>query len=142
MSIKNTLDTALFLKRQTLLADLSLDLLLAIAEKAHSLEIKEGDVLFQPDQEAHKMYFILEGGVRVEDRDHQLLGLLYAGECFGEESLFSDTNRGYWAIAETDTTLLVLLKSHLMTLIAETPTIALHFLHLYTSQHPFRTRTL
>lgn len=134
------IDKAFALKKSSLFSELDLDLLLAIGDKMNTSEFDEAEIIFPIYQEAHRMYFIAEGSVIIQDESNAFLTQLRSGEFFGDESLFNDKPRAYNAIAGKNVTLLTLSKTHLMTIIEECPSVAIRLLYAFASTMGFRKR--
>jgi len=134
------IDKAFLLKRTQLFAALDLDLLLSIADKLGVSTFDAGETIFSLDQDAHRMYLIARGSVRIRTKDNSLLALLGTDEFFGDESLFHDRPRAYEAFCESDALLLSLSRTNLLTIISECPSVAVAFLHVYASSMIFRSR--
>lgn len=134
------IDKAFFLKRTPLFSTLDLDLLLPIADKLGVAEFDANEAIFSLNDEGFRMYFIVSGSVEIRNSQHQVLATLSNEEFFGDESLFNDKPRAYEAIARTDTLLLSLSRTNLLTIISECPNVAVGFLQVYTSQTPLRPR--
>lgn len=133
------LDKAFCLKKNNFFGSLDLDLLLILAEKTELLLFKKGETIFSCQSETHRMYLIVEGEVAIEYQQSPPLSLK-KGECFGDEALFSQKMHFYKASCLTTTTLLVLLRSHILSLIEQSPSFACSLLELYAEKIPFRTR--
>ena len=118
----------------------ALDLLFAIAEKMERLSFHEGETIFPIGQEAHKMYFLVEGEVELSNEQGKLLARLHPGEFFGDESLFNDRPRAYKATSFGYTLLLNLSKTHLLAIISECPSVATELLYAYATSMDFRPR--
>lgn len=134
------IDKAFLLKRTLLFATLDLDLLLTIADKLGIATFDTGDIIFNVNQDVHRMYFIVKGAVQIRDRHHRLIATLEADDFFGEESLFNDKPRAYEAICTQETSLLTLSRTNLLTIISECPSVAVGFLQVYSSAMPIRLR--
>lgn len=137
------IDKAFLLKRSPLFHALDLDILLTIADRLGSVTLEANDSAFGVDEEANRMYFIIEGSVEIRSSDHQVIVTLTAGDFFGEESLFSSKPRAYAAFSPTETHLLTLSRTNLYSIISECPSVAVGFLQVYTSampNRPFKTR--
>ena len=133
------IDKAFYLKRTPLFCTLDLNLLLPIADKLGVAEFDANEVIFSPDDEGFRMYFIIRGFVEIRN-EHQILATLSNEEFFGDESLFNEKPRAYKAIAKMDTLLLSLSRTNLFTIISECPNVAVGFLQVYTSRTQFRLR--
>ncbi len=89
----NLIDKAFLLKKTPLFGTLDLDLLLTISDKMDLSLFKNGAKIFSMDQEAHRMYLIVEGKINIFNRQGELLSELGAGEFFGDEALFNEKPR-------------------------------------------------
>lgn len=134
------IDKAFFLKRTVLFGNLDLDLLLAIADKLHLITLEEGQKIFSADENAYRMYFLVKGDVQILSPDGKPLAVLHPDEFFGDEALFSEKPRTYHATSLTETTLLALSQTNLLTIISECPSVALGILQAYASVTSFRQR--
>lgn len=131
-------DKAFFLKKTVLFSALDLDLLLAIADKLSLVSFDEGRKIFGIGEEAFRMYFIVKGTVEIRDAKHTVLAELADEEFFGDEAMFNEKPRSYDAISKTDTVLLALSRTNILTIISECPSVAVGFLQAYTSNTSFR----
>lgn len=134
------IDKAFILKKTPLFEGLDLDLLLVISDKLGSIDFDAGDWIFAPGEAATRIYFIVNGEITILDETKNQMGVLLTPDFFGDEALFSDTPRGYYAHSRTDSLLLTLSKTNLFTIISECPQVAMGLLHAYTSPHKFRPR--
>lgn len=134
------IDKAFLLKRTPLFGMLDFDLLLVISDKIGTLPLDAEDTIFAIQEPGTRMYFIAKGEVEVFDEQKRLITTLQTPDFFGDESLFSDKPRGYSARCKTDTLLLTLSKTNLLTIISECPQVAVGLLQSYTSFHKFRSR--
>lgn len=133
------IDKAFILKTTTLFHELELDLLLPIADKLTLVSFDSGDAIFNIGADAHRMYFIIKGNISMKDASNNTLAALGPNDFFGDESLFSEQPRAYNAICQTDVTLLALSKTNLLTIISESPAVAIGLLNAYASATPYRT---
>jgi CRP/FNR family cyclic AMP-dependent transcriptional regulator len=136
----NLIDKAFLLKKTRLFGSLDLDLLLTISDKMEILLFKKGAKIVNFDQEAHRMYLIVEGKVVIFDRHQKLLAELGSSEFFGDEAMFHEKPYAYQAMCLSDVTLLALSRSHLLSIIMECPTVAISLLETYTANITFRKR--
>lgn len=132
--MKSLIEKAFFLKKIPLFNELELELLLAIAEKLHEDDYDADEKIFGFGQVANRLYFIVEGTVKIFDGRSRLLAELNNDQYFGDESLFNEKARAYSAICKTDTLLLSLSRSHLLSIISECPSVAISLLQLYSGQ--------
>lgn len=134
------IDKAFLLKQTTLFEMLDLDLLLIISDKLGSVEFTAGDLIFANGEAALRMYFIVKGVVEIQSSEEKILATLHAPDFFGDEDLLSEQMRGYQAVSQTDSLLLTLSKTNLLTIISECPQVAVGLLQAYTSYNIFRPR--
>jgi len=136
----NLINKAFLLQKTTLFGKLDLDLLLTISDKMEMVQFREKEKIFQCDQEAYKMYLVIEGTVAIHNRERILLAELGRGEFFGDEALFNEQLRGYGAEATGPTTLLSLSRTHLLSILMECPQVSIALLEAYTANIAFRER--
>ncbi len=136
--MKSLIEKAFFLKKMRLFSDLDLEILLAIAEKLHEDQYDKEERVFTPGQVANRIYLIVTGGVEILDAQRRHLTDLGPSDAFGDESLFNELPRGYFAICKADTLFLTLSRSHLLSLISECPSVAVTLLQAYSQQLPCR----
>lgn len=132
------IEKAFFLKKVKIFVDLDLDLLLAIAEKLLYDEYDHKEQVFSIHQAANRMYIIYDGTVQILDQHMQTVCELNSGDFFGDESLFNEQPRSYFAVSKTNTRLFILSRSHLLSVISECPSVAVALLQSYA--HPFSCR--
>ncbi|MDB6082104.1 MAG: cyclic nucleotide-binding domain protein [Chlamydiia bacterium] len=138
------IEKAFFLKKTQLFQELDLDLLLVIADKAELRSCIHGEHLFSINQDAHRIYVILQGIVIITNDEEQEQARLLAGDFFGDESLFNQEPRGYTAQAEglEETIVLTISRTHLIEIILECPQVAIAIIRSYAAVTPFRKRKL
>lgn len=130
----NLIEKSLFLKKTRLLEKLDFDILLGLSDKLEELKVNEGEHLFNSGDEATGIYFIIEGSVALQKTlSSNPERCVEAFDFFGDESLFSEQKRGYYAIAKAPTRLFVLAKPYLFALLAECPPVAIELLSTYAS---------
>lgn len=134
------IEKAFFLKKVKFFADLDLDLLLAVGEKLHHDEYDQNERIFALHQAANRMYLIVHGIVQILDERLRPICELSSGDCFGDESLFNEQTRNYSAICKTDAHLLILSRSHLLSVISECPSVAVALLQSYAQTLPCRLK--
>lgn len=132
------IEKSFFLKRIKIFADLDFDLLLAIAEKLHQDEYDRNERIFAIDQTANRMYLIVKGSVQILDDRMRPISELGPGDFFGDESLFNEQPRSYSAVCLSDSHLLAMSRSHLLSVISECPSVAVALLQSYA--HPLSCR--
>ncbi|EKE08474.1 MAG: Crp/Fnr family transcriptional regulator [uncultured bacterium] len=134
--MKSLIERAFFLKKTRLFSQLDLEILLAIAEKLHEDDYDKDEKVFTPGQVANRVYMIASGAVAIFS--HNSIKELAVGDFFGDESLFNDQPREYTAICASDTILLTLSRSHLLSIISECPSVAVQLLQYYSQKLPCR----
>jgi CRP-like cAMP-binding protein len=132
------IEKAFFLKKVRLFADLDLDLLLAIAEKLHHDDYNKDERVFSSGQPANRMYLILQGSVQILDDKLKIVNELTSHDAFGDESLFNEAPRAYSALCKNDTEFLTLSRSHLLSILAECPSVSVALLQSYAHKLPCR----
>jgi|GEM_PF-663032 len=132
------IEKAFFLKKVKIFADLEFDLLLAVAEKLHFDEYDQNERVFALNQTANRMYFIVHGCIQILDERMRSICDLSNGDFFGDESLFNELPRSYFAICKSDTHLLILSRSQLLSVISECPSVAVALLQCYAQTLPCR----
>ena len=142
MSHLTLIEKAFFLKKTSLFLELDLDLVLAIAAKAEQRLCHDEETIFSFNQEAHRLYVILSGAVQIEDEADRRIETLFAGDFFGDESLFNQQTRGYNAIAKGETLLLTISRTHLTEIILECPQVGISLIRAYAMTTPFRRHSL
>lgn len=130
------IEKAFFLKRIKPFSELDLDLLIAVAEKLYYDEYDANERVFAYGQAANRMYLIIQGSVLLTNEKMRPLATLEADSYFGDESLFNEQPRKYGAICKTDTELLTLSRSHLLSIISECPSVAIALLQSYALKMP------
>jgi CRP/FNR family transcriptional regulator, cyclic AMP receptor protein len=126
------IEKAFFIKKIRLFQDLDLDLLVAIADKMHQDIYDANEKVFEIDQRANRMYFIIKGKVVITSNTNTQLEELSETNYFGDESLFNEKPRLYNATCSTDALFMTLTRTNLMTIISECPSVAIMLLQNYS----------
>lgn len=134
------IEKAFFLKKVRLFHDLDLDLLLSIAEKLYHDDYDADESVFLMNQPANRMYLIFQGAVDIIGPDKKTVAELASFDFFGDESLFNEQPRSYEAVCRKNTHFLTLSRSHLLSILAECPSVAVHLLYTYAQHIPCRVR--
>ena len=134
------IEKSFFLKKVEIFNDLDLDLLLAIADKLSQDLYDKGEKVFALSQVANRIYFIAKGKVKIADEMHNLITTLSIGDYFGDEGLFNYSPRAYEAECLQDSLILTLSRTHLLTIISESPSVAINLLHSYAKSLPCRLK--
>ena len=140
MNTLTLIEKAFFLKRSLLFSELDLDLVLAIADKADERHFKTKETIFCLNQDAHRLYVIVEGGVTIYNEEQTPLTSLIPPDFFGDESLFNQEARGYSVEANKETILLTISRTHLIEIMLECPQVAICLIRDYAAVTTFRKR--
>lgn len=140
MKTISLIEKAFFLKKTDLFSELDLDLLLAIGDKAEVRFCEDEEYIFHLNQDAHCLYLIMSGKVKITDQEDIKIALLKVQDFFGDESLFNREARGYNASAVGKTTILTISRTHLSEIILECPQVALSLIRAYAGPLSFRKR--
>jgi CRP-like cAMP-binding protein len=98
--------------------------LLAIVGDSANLFWRAGSQVFAKGSAADGLYIVISGSVRVIADDGTELGVLGAGDFFGEFSLLQGAAHGRDVVAVEDTELMVVTKEHFDDLLAGNPEVA------------------
>ncbi len=129
-----TLDKIEALRRTTLFGSVGDRQLEALAERAVSRRIRQGDLLFSEGEEARGLYVVVEGAIRAfresyEGRE-QVIHVERAGATIGEVPMFDNGTFPSTAAAEEDSVVLFIDKREVRRLCLEHPQIALSALEV------------
>ena len=86
--------------------------------------IKAGSVIFREGEEAHELFVIKSGQVRIQ-LGNRTLAELSANDVFGEMALIDNEPRSATALAVTDVELVALSEKQFLFLVGQTPYFAL-----------------
>ncbi len=129
-----TLDKIEALRRTTLFGSVGNRQLEALAERAVSKRIRQGDLLFSEGEEARGLYVVVEGAIRAfresgEGRE-QVIHVERGGATIGEVPMFDNGTFPSTAAAEEDSVVLFIDKREVRRLCLEHPQIALSALEV------------
>ena len=130
------IEKAFFLKKTKLFSDLDLDMLVAIADKLNQDVYDPNEKIFEINQRANFIYFIAKGSVQLTDETNSIE--LHEESFFGDESLFNEKPRTYKAFCTQPSLILTLSRSQLLSIISESPSVALALLEFYAIKTPKR----
>lgn len=99
------IEKVLLLKSLSIFAETPETVLAEVAEILEEEEFEQGKNIFQADDEAHCMYIIFRGEVRIHKGEHTF-ALLKENDFFGELSMLDTETRSASATANTETLLL------------------------------------
>ena len=103
-------------------------------ESTTELVVPAGTAIFEDDSEGSSLYLLLAGTVRIAKRavtgEETLLGILHAGDFFGELELIDSRSRSARAIAMTECRLSLLKKEEFERLLQESPQFARNLMRI------------
>lgn len=114
--------------------------LVAVLREAGVPEVRlsDGETLFNEGDAAAEAYYVVEGSIQVlhvdDQRRVQLLGVVEAGELFGEAAFLSATARAASARAVKDTVVLALARDSLARVVARTPAFTMFLIKLFSGR--------
>ena len=111
-----------------LLAELSEEDLVVLAERLHELEVPTGDYVIQQGELSYKFYVILEGTAAME-RDGEHLADLGPGDFFGEMGIVGHSRRNADVVATSPMRMVVLVGWDLRTLMDQFPRLRRRIQH-------------
>ena len=111
-----------------LLAELSEEDLVVLAERLHELEVPTGDYVIQQGELSYKFYVILEGTAAVE-REGEHLADLGPGDFFGEMGIVGHSRRNADVVATSPMRMVVLVGWDLRTLMDQFPRLRRQIQH-------------
>ncbi|SCA58466.1 Uncharacterized protein AB751O23_AC_00240 [Chlamydiales bacterium SCGC AB-751-O23] len=125
------IEKALLLKKTRIFSQLDLDLLVNIADKAEFQSFKENHAIFSFQQDATRLFIIIDGRVKLTFPDHKKELTLKCADHFGDLSLFSETKRSYQALCLEDVQVLTLTKPDFLRIVSEFASVAFSLLTEY-----------
>lgn len=111
-----------------LLAELSDEDLVVLAERLHELEVPTGDYVIQQGDLSYKFYVIIEGTAAVE-REGEHLADLGPGDFFGEMGIVGHSRRNADVVATSPMRMVVLVGWDLRTLMDQFPRLRRRIQH-------------
>ncbi|MCX7173090.1 MAG: Crp/Fnr family transcriptional regulator [Proteobacteria bacterium] len=132
--VKNRVELVDFelLSRCGLLTDIPTDLLGMLLQAGNRKHLEAKEVVFNRGEPGNKIYFILNGGVRISTLSHQgqeiIFDVLVTGDFFGEMSLFDDKPRTGTVTTLVPTTLFTLGKNEFLESLEKCPAISIRLI--------------
>ena len=124
---------------------MQIDLDLLYSWGAVAKNYTKNEIVFEEDESAHFYYQILEGGVRMYNRNEEgkefTQGLFCCGDGFGEPPLFIDETYPASAITIQDSIILKLSKEKFLKILEEQPSIQKDFLLLFAQKIHAKSKT-
>lgn len=111
-----------------LLAELSDEDLVVLAERMHELEVEAGSYVVEQGELSYKFYVILEGTAAVE-REGEHLADLGPGDFFGEMGIVGHSRRNADVVATSPMRMVVLVGWDLRTLMDQFPRLRRRIQH-------------
>lgn len=134
MNTLTLIDKAFLLKQTPLFGELDLDVLLPIADKLGTVHKATGETIYELGETAEQMYLIAKGNVQIIDSKGALFEELSETDFFGDKALFHYKPRQHRAVCISDAILFTLSRTYLQTILAESYTVALGFLRVYSQR--------
>jgi hypothetical protein len=135
---EETMERLLALKQVELLAQLSLEELEAVAQRAQEAEYLPAEVIVREGDPGDRLYLLLEGEVRVvkgyETPNELPLGTMRAVDYFGEMAVLSDEPRAATILAASPARLLSLDGGSFRELILQHPEISFSIFRVLTAR--------
>lgn len=111
MTSARLMDLVNFLKEVPFFSEVDKASLLQLCKNGMEEQYPINRVIIRKEELGEAMYVILEGHVKVHDKDH-VYGELHKGECFGEYALIDSKPRSVSVTAEEETLLLKIETTH------------------------------
>jgi CRP/FNR family transcriptional regulator, cyclic AMP receptor protein len=106
------------------MADSEIDFGLLAGDGIATRSAKAGEIIFKEGDEAHQLFVIKSGEVRIQS-GNRMLAELSANHIFGEMALIDDAPRSANAVAKTDVELVPISEKQFLFLVSQTPFFAL-----------------
>jgi CRP/FNR family transcriptional regulator/CRP/FNR family cyclic AMP-dependent transcriptional regulator len=121
-------------RRDGWLPGLSAEAMTTLAQGARKRSYRRGDAIVRKGDPGDSMFLILTGQVKIvlpsEEGEEAILGVLDAGECFGELSLLDGEPRSATVVATDPTEVLVVDREQFLAAVAANPRIAIDLLRI------------
>lgn len=108
-------------------------------------QIYEPDmVLISPLASNRTLYVVLEGAleVRLEAPDGLMVGLLEAGDCAGEMSVFDNSDPSAWVVSKSSTKVLPIDRDTVLAMLHASHDLCLNLLHILSQRLRFNNRVM
>jgi len=126
------------LKKCSLFANASADLLAKIESIAHARDYRKGSYVFSQGEPGDTMYIVGSGLVKISvasaDGREKTLDILRPGDFFGEMALLDESPRSASAVILEDSTLLVLYRNDFYQTIVSNPKLVNRLLHTFVKR--------
>ena len=109
-----------------------------ILEITHSVSFKKREVLYQAGDQSDSLYIVNKGKVKnyrlTDSGKEQLVRILNPGDFTGEYALFNDSIHESYAEAIIDTSVCMIKRSDLQTLLTKYPSISMNILKAFSNR--------
>jgi CRP/FNR family transcriptional regulator, cyclic AMP receptor protein len=114
------------------------DALDRLTDHAREVHLAPGDIIFRQGDPGDGLYFVKSGEVEISEvtasGERRYLGMIAAGEVFGEMAVLDGQPRSAWAKAQTNATVCFVPSEEIMCLLEEYPELALKFLRSFSGR--------
>lgn len=109
-----------------------------ILEITHSVSFKKREVLYQAGDQSDSLYIVNKGKVKnyrlTDSGKEQLVRILNPGDFTGKYALFNDSIHESYAEAILDTSVCMIKRSDLQTLLTKYPSISMNILKVFSNR--------
>lgn len=109
-----------------------------IVEITHSVTYKKREILYQAGEQSDSLYIVHKGKVKnyrlTDSGKEQLVRILTPGDFTGEYALFNDSIHESYAEAMLDTSICMIKRSDLQTLLIKYPSISMNILKTFSNR--------
>lgn len=109
-----------------------------IVEITHSVSYKKREILYQAGEQSDSLYIVHKGKVKnyrlTDSGKEQLVRILTPGDFTGEYALFNDSIHESYAEAMSDTSICMIKRSDLQTLLIKYPSISMNILKTFSNR--------
>lgn len=109
-----------------------------ILEITHSVSFKKREILYQAGDQSDSLYIVNKGKVKnyrlTDSGKEQLVRILNPGDFTGEYALFNDSIHESYAEAIIDTSVCMIKRSDLQTLLTKYPSISMNILKAFSNR--------
>ena len=134
------------IRRSFLFEGVSESILERIAAASQVARIEKNKLLFQRGDESDALYIVIDGLVRIwvgsENGKELTITILEDGDVFGEIGLLDGLPRSASATALEETSLLLVRRATLQSMLEEDPKLSLHIIELLCERLRFNTNAL
>lgn len=96
------------IKSNKLFTDIHKNVFEMAIKQGVSLKVQEGEIIYQNGEETDCIYLLFKGAVKIKYPSHRYISNKSANDFFGEKEFFENTRRNSSAVANSDSTLLII----------------------------------